>query len=500
MLRRSAWLLAPLLILLLAWTGWQWLHRAPQTLPGARGAQLEWTDCWFEVSPWRPVHCARLHTSPEAGLKPTGFALPVVYVPAPFWQRGGAPVVYVAGGPGGATGLDAESLPFWLDWIDQVGWQSDLVLYDQRGVGLAEPAVDCPQLRQKRLSMLDSELPNEALYAAMRDAAQACAQRLQGEGWQLARFNTPRNADDLLDLVETLGLEQWRLYGVSYGTRVALEVMRREPPGLQAAVLDSVYPPQVNGEAGNNWLLNRSLRLFTRSCELVGRCDYHRERLQAALTEVLARLQREPMRVELRDPRDGGSLQLRLDHEGLAWLIFESQYLWHNLELLPGAITALAQGNVSSELRSMLQDSLDALADTSLSEAVGSSVDCADNAPLAEAAFEASRRQFSQVADIVRLDWRYSNCRFWPSGDAGEAFRQPVHSEVPSLLLAGEFDPVTPPQWAYLAAHSLPRGQVFSFPGIGHGVLDSDACAIDLVQAFLRDPQAPQPPACLPAF
>jgi pimeloyl-ACP methyl ester carboxylesterase len=105
--------------------------------------------------------------------------------------------------------------------------------------------------------------------------------------------------------------------------------------------------------------------------------------------------------------------------------------------------------------------------------------------------------QFPLVAEIRRHDWDYGACRDWPSGDTGAAFREPVRSHIPTLLLAGEFDPVTPPQWAYLAAQGLSHSYTFTFPGIGHGVLDSDTCASHLVRAFLADPQDPAVPACV---
>ena len=82
-------------------------------------------------------------------------------------------------------------------------------------------------------------------------------------------------------------------------------------------------------------------------------------------------------------------------------------------------------------------------------------------------------------------------------GEADPDFRTAVQSDVPTLILVGEFDPVTPPEWADVAAEGLSHASVFVFPAVGHGVLDSHVCASDLVRAFLDRPQAPRPPACL---
>jgi len=496
MLRRFLRVLLVLLLLTAAaWWVLRQLHAPPQVADMPHGATLEWVDCWFEAPLLQAVHCARLKTA-----NGRGFSLPVVYLQAPVWRRSNPPVLYIAGGPGGATGLDAENMPGWFAWFEQVDWSADVILYDQRGVGLSKPSLRCHEATERRRALLDSTLPVEQEYALMRDAMLACRDRLLAQGWDLGSFNTPHNADDALNLVLALGLEDWQLYSVSYGTRVALEIMRRQPEGLRGAVLDSVYPPQVPGEASDTWLLNRSLYLFIRTCELLSDCEYHPERLRADLENAMALLQRQHMRLELRDPDTGLPLPVVMDADDLAWLIFESQYVWSNLKLLPGAISSLARGNVSSELRSMLQESLALILDDSLSEAVANSVDCADNGPFPRWEFLRQLRTYPLVANIRQYDWDYGACRDWPSGDAGNWFRQPVISSVPTLLLAGEFDPVTPPQWAYEGALGLSNSYVFTFPGIGHGVLDSDSCGMDLVRAFLSAAHDPAPPPCLGLF
>jgi pimeloyl-ACP methyl ester carboxylesterase len=145
----------------------------------------------------------------------------------------------------------------------------------------------------------------------------------------------------------------------------------------------------------------------------------------------------------------------------------------------------------------MIQNSVDALLDDSISDPVATSVDCHDAGPVDLREFEAQLAQFPLAAEIKRYDWQYHACRYWASGEAPAAFREPVESGLPTLLLAGEFDPVTPPEWGELAAETLSGSQLFIFPAIGHGVLDSHLCAAELVRAFLVEPEAPTPPNCL---
>ena len=491
------WLFWPLLLAPAVWWAWHELHAPPASLTLDNGARLEWVDCWFEQSPMRPVHGARMHTAPEAGATPPSFSLPVVYIPQYFWRRRGPPTLYIAGGPGGSAWLDADEVDFWLHWADQNDWPGDLILYDQRGVGLSQPALDCPELQAERRALLPLPLPTEEAYRRVREATLACHDRLRQSGIDLARFTTSLNASDAIDLLRAMGVAQWSVYGVSYGTRVALEMMRKVPQHLSAVVLDSPYPPQVNAELADAWLLQRSFEMFSRICELADDCSQTPAELNALLEKAFARVEREKIKLAVRDPDSGRDIAVVYDHEDLAWLLFEAMYQWDLLPALPESIRALGDGRLDSGMRSLIQDSVDTLLDDAISDAVASSVDCHDTGPVYGRDAQQQLELYPRVAKIKRFDWQYHACRYWASGEADDAFRQPVVSDVPTLLLAGEFDPVTPPEWAEQAAQGLSRGSVFVFPAVGHGVLDSHVCAAELVRGFLSRPEGPKAPKCL---
>lgn len=471
-----------------------WLPPPAQTL--ANGAYLAWGDCWFAVPWWRPVHCARLHTAPESGIPGGRFSLPVVYVPTWPWLRKGPPILYIAGGPGGSAWLAPEQMADWFAWLDDVAWGRDTVFYDQRGVGLSEPRLDCPELRALHRALLPQILAPEEIYRQDHLAASACHRRLLAAGYDFRHFSTRANAADAADLMRALGLDTWDLYGVSYGTRVALELLRQEPQSLHAVVLDSVYPPERHPERADAWLLDRALQLVVHACELGLACTHPPADVQAALDAVVQQLHATPLQLEVADP-EGGHLQVVLGDEDLIWLLFESLYQWQHLPELPGLVLALARGETPPLLRELLASSVRSLLDPDQSDAVASAVDCRDAGPFGAAAAAVEMAAYPRVAPYLAHSWVYHRCRFWTAGDAGADFRRPVSAAVPTLLLAGQFDPVTPPQWAESAAVGLTRGTLFEFAGVGHGVLDSDACAVRLVRAFLAAPQAPQPPSCV---
>lgn len=491
------WAIWPLLLLPVLWWSWQALHPPPAGQQLENGARLEWGDCWFEVPLWRPVHCAHFHTAPEVAAEPSHFVLPVVYLPQWFWLRTGPPVQYIAGGPGGAAWLEPENIEFWLDWLDETRWGGDLVLYDQRGVGLSEPALACPELHQLRRELLPLPLPTEEAYRRVRTATHACHDRILATGIDLGRFSTASNASDAVDLMRAMGLKHWGIYAVSYGTRVALEVLRTSPEHLRAVVLDSPYPPEVNAELSDAWLLQRSFELFSRICDLADQCSETPEELNRLLERAFERVERELIRLSVRDPETGRDIAVVYDHEDLAWLLFDAMYQWDAIPRLPESVRALAEGHLDAPMRGLIQDGVDALLDDAVSDAVASSVDCHDAGPIDLRDAQRQLEFYPRTAAIKRLDWQYHACRFWASGEAPAEFRQPVDSDVPTLLLAGEFDPVTPPEWAESAARHLGSAYLFVFPAVGHGVVDSHVCAADVVREFLANPRVTRVPDCL---
>ena len=220
---------------------------------------FEWVDCWFDRPLWRPMHCGRFHTRPEAGARPEQFSLPVVYIPQWFWRVPDRRCC-ISPGPGGSSWLGADEVGFWSHWVEQTGWDGGVVLYDQRGVGLSEPALDCPEMRSVRRELLPCRCrPRRPTAAYARRHAPA----MTGSGptaW-ICIASPPIECvgcdrPDVGDGSGALG----RLWcPMAPGSRIADDAHR--PEHLRSVVLDSVYPPQVNAELSDAWLLQRAFEL-----------------------------------------------------------------------------------------------------------------------------------------------------------------------------------------------------------------------------------------------
>ncbi|MFN8420465.1 MAG: alpha/beta fold hydrolase [Anaerolineae bacterium] len=191
--------------------------------------RLEPASCWMElpegVVEGENITCGYLIV-PEDRSNPSGSTIQLAYavLSASTESSKSDPVIYLAGGPGGnAVGTIA-------DWVEAPYLQDrDFILLDQRGTGYSLPSLNCPESEQEE-----------------ENATQTCHDRLISEGINLQAYNSVENAADVADLRLALGYEEWNLFGISYGTRLALTVMRDHPDGVRSVVIDSVYPPEIS--------------------------------------------------------------------------------------------------------------------------------------------------------------------------------------------------------------------------------------------------------------
>ncbi|UCD23962.1 MAG: alpha/beta hydrolase, partial [Gemmatimonadota bacterium] len=76
-------------------------------------------------------------------------------------------------------------------------------------------------------------------------------------------------------------------------------------------------------------------------------------------------------------------------------------------------------------------------------------------------------------------------CDVWPVAELSDDFFEPVSSDVPTLLLSGGRDPVTPPQGAEQVAQGLSNHLHVVVPAAGHGV--GGQCILSMVVRLIED-------------
>jgi len=467
---------------------------------GAASAELprfEPDACWFRMPRDRDMTCGWL-VVPENRAKPAGRSIRLaVTIFEPDRERH-PPVFYLTGGPGQPTFIEtAGDVDTWWLYVDREPWLRGrrLVVLDQRGVGLSEPRLDCPGLYHP--NDWSGVVPTPDLVpdttAAQQAMIEACRDQLLAAGIDLAAYNTRESAADVADLRRTLGVEQWVLFGISYGTRLALTVMRDHPEGLVAAILDSVLPLEVDFIGDSGVSFEAALERLYSDCRDDAGCRSAFGDLRPLLTETVRRLDAAALPLRLTGPNEAPQF-LHIDGATYLWLIFSAFYDWDAIERLPLLIHRTANQDyrfLAEEARAAYLDS----GDSDFAEGMQFSVGCHEEFPFY------AEQPLPPVSPIlagwVEGDFYLWACPLWPSGRAQPAENQPVISEIPTLLLSGDYDPITPQAWARATQPYLSKSHHLVFRGIGHDVVDSTDCGGEVVADFLANPWRKPTTACV---
>ncbi len=182
--------------------------------------------------------------------------------------------VVAEGGPGGST-LDTFTAFFQQGYypaVDTLRAERDVVLYDQRGTLYSQPALTCPEELQETFDTIEQEIPPEESLRLSEQAALACRARLVKERVNLSAYNSIENALDIEDVRRALGYEKFDLYGVSYGTLLALHALRQTPETFRSVILDAVVPAQINPNSAIAESQNRAFEQLFDACAADADC------------------------------------------------------------------------------------------------------------------------------------------------------------------------------------------------------------------------------------
>lgn len=433
--------------------------------------RFESADCPFEVPEDARVRFGRLVVPAVRPYEPGDptVSVAVLVIKSRSASPRPDPVLYLEGGPGG------PSLAYYEDWLGSpILDHRDLVLFDQRGVGYSSPALPCPEIRTARQEAGAPGVSGKEATRRMLESARTCAARLEAGGIDLSAFNTAESARDLVDLREVLGIARWNLYGISYGTRLALRLMHEDPEGIRSVVLDSVVDPAADeyGSAPGN--ARAAFDTFLGAVEADPAARRAFPGLRGLLEETAASLDRDPRMARIRLP-GGKAGTVRIGGDELYDAIYSFLYDPDSIPYLPLFIRAVASGDVS-HLAMFAED----LLYDDLSDGLYYALQGHDEAP-----FSAVSADPGGGYDPLRLEREMALA--FASGRADGVANAPLESDIPALVLAGGFDPVTPAEGSRRVAGRLSKSTFLLFPGLGHAVSMASGPE-SLVAAFFEDP------------
>ncbi len=399
------------------------------------------------------------------------------------------PVIYVAGG-GGVNQL-AFSERYLNNGGNDILQERDYIMYNQRGAHLNDPSLVCPDDTGLFWSLARQELSPHERADRRIESRLACHDALLEKGIDLTAYNTVETAADVNDLRIALGYDKINLYGTSSGTRTILTIMRNHPEGIRSVILDSVYPPQVGLYSTVSLSVDRVFSLLFEACAADPDCSQKYPDLEATFYQTVDDLNANPASVELSRGTvlaDGGFF---MD------AVYLSFYSTSAIPRLPSWIEAASEGDFGG-----LKNTFEGiLSDTGTLIAIGFewSLQCNEEVPFES--YELGRELAAglppQIAEYFDSYFEFTLCESWQAGQADPVENKAVVSDLPALVLAGQFDPVTPPEWSRLAAETLSNHFYYEFPGAGHGIMRSDECGLEIGLQFLEDPTREPDASCI---
>ncbi len=467
----------------------------------AAAPRLERTRCTFKPPRGDRLECYTL-TVPENRARPEGqqVRLKVAVLKA---RRALArdPVIYLAGGPGDAplvaynAGGDPLAEGDWWSDTANLRRKRDVIILSERGAGGSTPNLDCFDSRSSESARARRRTVTEPQE---RDILLKCRSDLDRRKIDLAMYGTPSLADDVADLVKAMKLEKVNLYGISYGTRWALQAMRRHPGIIRSVVLDGVYPTDVNGEQNEPEIVRGVFEQLYADCASDKLCRERNPDLAAVTHTQVADADRKP--VELTLDIDNGPRMIKLDSTKLL-LVLLHMMREGEAAMVPETVTALSRGDrrLITQFAETLEEDEGALTEGNAQQFGGlfNTIECRESWASVD---QAARTQAIEAGGIYSLSARLSKlgafCPLWRVPTAPVAERQPVQSVIPTLLLSGGYDWLTPADWGRSAARHLSLSRHVIFRAQGHGVSAQDPCAARLRDEFIDAPDTGYPLPC----
>jgi pimeloyl-ACP methyl ester carboxylesterase len=446
---------------------------AAAALASAAGAQTP----AFEPRPCPPemegLRCGTVSVPENRDAPGRMLALNVVVVPARTAAPAREAVIFFGGGPGQAM---AEAARWAGRSYGAALPDRDLLFLDQRGTGLSAP-LQC--------TLRDPANPQSYLDDFLPPAATARCREELARGADLTRYGYVDFAHDVDAVRRALGYERLDLNGGSYGTRAALVYLRTYPRSVRSAMLLGLVPPGFLQPADYARDSQAALTGLLAACRADARCNAAFPDVEREARVVVRRLEAQPGQAEIIDPETGARIRLAVSRGTFAETIRRMMYDAPIARSVPFVIHRAYLGDYRPVARTGLRDRRGMQGSSWWGLYLA--ITCSEDVPFIDQAAAAAERDRTFLGDY-RVRQQAQACRGWPTFPVPADYHQPFPSDVPTLLISGEFDPVTPPRWGAMAAAAHRNSLHVVVPAAAHGYdgMEGSDCVDSLVFQFYR--------------
>ena len=466
---------------------WQTVDCKTFDVPAAVAAQ---SDCGYV-------------TVPEQHAQPQGRSIQLAVVRTRSTSKAPAadPLFVEQGGPGDST------IGVIVDWalptLPALLKSRDLIFVEERGTRYSKPFLSCPELDAHKIAVAQGK-QNYTDPGWFK----VCNDRFKQQGINPNAFNTRENAADVYFVAETLGYPQFNYYGVSYGTLLGQYVIAqadKHQAKLRSVILDGVVRPDIDFNLASSHTFSYALRNLFHACAQNQQCSSAYPNLEQKFLAIVDQLNQKPIPLTLTIPSSKKTFVTQLD--GNAFMTGIVPYLLRPYSdntargsSLPKFIQAASQGNFGWIAESLGGD-LESRNDSA--KEMYHTVLCVRAKSLQVTPAQVLPPPYQQ---LIPLGIREAEA-VTKVCDVLQADLKPPfiyeNPEIPTLVLNGTYDPVTPQPYGEAVARNLKTAYVYTFPGVGHGSLfaprgmPAEACVTQIAANFLANPKQTPNSSCL---
>ena len=400
-------------------------------------------------------------------------AMRVVVIPAQSENPLPDPVFFFMGGPGQGA---ADVAGFVASGNAALSSMRDLVFIDQRGTGSSN-GLKC-----------DTTGPPDQLGTYLQDMFEpayvnACLEKLRANA-DLTLYTTEIAMDDIDEIRAALGYQQINVTGGSYGTRAVMTYMRRHPETVRTAFIRGIAPAGEYIPAGFARDAQAALDDLIADCKADSACNKAFPNFGENVTKILEQVKKEPVSVSLMNPMSQSQETVKLGFGPLVTIIRAMLYGTQRSAQLPAVVELAANGEWApiTFAAAMYSRGIG----QGIADGLYLSVTCAEDLPYFDHKLWRKRSQTSFLGSY-RIDQQAGACDRWPRGKVSDAFFKPLRSAIPTLIMSGEVDPVTPPAMGEKVAKYLSNSLHVVIPNAAHGMGGANLCMQSLYGQFLAD-------------
>lgn len=472
---------------------------------GAENTALEPTACPNDYAKMQVKWECGYLSVPEDYAKPEGKKIKIFVAKAKSRSSTPAadPVLFAGTSIGGKI---AEMIPVLFPMYPDFTKDRDFIVYDHRGVGKSIPNLECAEIDEAHAKDFGKDLSIEEHVKHEVDAVDACGKRLRKEN-NLDVYNTKQTAQDMEAIRKAFGYEKINIFSYSYATYLTLNYMRMYPSNIRSVIMDSAIPADV-------WLYSNllaaqvnSLNSVFDNCKADAECNAKYPKLQAAYTEIIKRLDKAPVKLAVQNPHceEGATckpVDILVNDNLFSGYIVNELFTANPIPRLPKLLYDTYKEQYSGLIETInAQQAGGHVIGTSwgryYSTVCHDLVDSENKETIEKAAGMYSWVGLPYYQPAVLGGQIKEICDKWVNTTASEEQDLPVQSDLPVLILQGEYDPYAPPVWGRHISETLPNSYFYVMKGLTHVTVLGEPCPISIDEQFIANPGKEPDTSCI---